>query len=185
MAVGLAGLRAGAITEHDRISCPGYIDLGDTRSPLLEETRPRFARPARRASRTPATSISTKSPVAPGMDAIAAVAEEFSLGADTGVDLPGARKGLMPTKAWRQRHGHAWNVGDTIVSGIGQGYIQVTPLQLATYVSRIATGRAVVPATSPARSLPSSRPAQPLKTGRRSTFPRRHCRRSAPACSPW
>ena len=80
-----------------------------------------------------------------GMDAIAAVAEEFSLGADTGVDLPGARKGLMPTKAWRQRHGHAWNIGDTIVSGIGQGYIQVTPLQLATYVSRIATGRAVVP----------------------------------------
>ena len=144
MAVGLAGLRAGAITEHDRISCPGYIDLGDTRfhcwkkhghgsldlrGGLKNSCDVYFYEVARRT----------------GMDAIAAVAEEFSLGADTGVDLPGARKGLMPTKAWRKRHGHSWNIGDTIVSGIGQGYIQVTPLQLATYVSRIATGRAVVP----------------------------------------
>ena len=36
-------------------------------------------------------------------------------------------------------------MGDTIVSGIGQGFIQVTPLQLATYVARVATGRAVQP----------------------------------------
>ena len=61
------------------------------------------------------------------------------------MDLPGARKGLMPTQQWRRKHGHAWNIGDTISCGIGQGYIQATPLQLATYVSRVATGRAVVP----------------------------------------
>jgi penicillin-binding protein 2 len=42
-------------------------------------------------------------------------------------------------------HGHAWNIGDTIVSGIGQGYIQVTPLQLATYAARLASGRALEP----------------------------------------
>ena len=40
----------------------------------------------------------------------------------------------MPTRAWRVSHGHAWNLGDTIVSGIGQGFIEVTPLQLAIYV---------------------------------------------------
>ena len=39
----------------------------------------------------------------------------------------------------------AWNTGDTVVSGIGQGYIQVTPLQLATYAARVATGREVQP----------------------------------------
>ena len=51
----------------------------------------------------------------------------------------------IPTREWRIGQGGHWNIGDTVVSGIGQGYIQVTPLQLATYVARVATGRAVVP----------------------------------------
>jgi len=144
MAVGMAGLRAGTITAEDRIFCPGYIDLGDTRfhcwrkhghgsldlhGGLKHSCDVFFYEVARRT----------------GIDAIAKTANDFSFGVDTGVDLPGARKGLMPTQAWRRKHGHAWNIGDTISCGIGQGFIQATPLQLATYVSRIATGRAVVP----------------------------------------
>jgi len=61
------------------------------------------------------------------------------------VDLPGARPGLIPTQAWRAQHRRHWGAGDTIISGIGQGVIQATPLQLATYVARIATGRVVQP----------------------------------------
>ncbi len=144
MVVGLAGLRAGVITTSDRISCPGFIDLGDTRfhcwkkhghgsldlhGGLKHSCDVFFYEVARRA----------------GIDAVAQTANSFSFGIDTGVDLPGARKGLMPTQAWRRRHGHAWNIGDTISCGIGQGFVLATPLQLATYVSRIATGRAVVP----------------------------------------
>ncbi len=144
MAVGLAGLRSGAITETDRINCPGYIDLGDTRfhcwrkhghgsqdlhGALKHSCDVFFYEVARRA----------------GIDAVAQTANQFSFGVDTGVDLPGARKGLMPTTAWRRRHGHVWTVGDTIGCGIGQGFVLATPLQLATYVSRIATGRVVVP----------------------------------------
>jgi penicillin-binding protein 2 len=144
MAVGLAGLRAGTLTMTDRIFCPGYITVGDTRfhcwrkrghgsldlhGGLKHSCDVFFYEVARRT----------------GIDPVAAVANEFSLGVDPGVDLPGARKGLMPTKAWRRKHGHAWTIGDTISCGIGQGYIEATPLQLATYCSRIATGRAVVP----------------------------------------
>ncbi len=144
MAVGLAGLRAGTLTMDDHISCPGYIDFGDTRfhcwkkhghgslnlhGGLKHSCDVFFYEVARRT----------------GMDPIAALANEFTLGAPTGVDLPGARPGLMPTKAWRRKHGHAWTIGDTISCGIGQGYIEVTPLQLATYCARIATGKAVVP----------------------------------------
>jgi penicillin-binding protein 2 len=144
MVVGMAGLRAGSITTETRINCPGYIDLGDTRfhcwrkhghgsldlhGGLKNSCDVFFYEVARRT----------------GIDAIAKVANAFSFGVDTGIDLPGARKGLMPTQEWRRKHGHAWNIGDTISCGIGQGYIQATPLQLATYVSRIATGRAVVP----------------------------------------
>ncbi len=144
MAVGLAGLRAGTITETDRINFPGYIDLGDTRfhcwkkhghgsldlhGGLKHSCDVFFYEVARRT----------------GIDALAQTANDFSFGVDPGVDLPGARKGLMPTQDWRRRHGHKWTVGDTIGCGIGQGFVLATPLQLATYCSRIATGRAVVP----------------------------------------
>src|ERR1700745_3144612 len=73
------------------------------------------------------------------------MANRMGLGVELDLDLPGQRTGMIPTREWRISHGHAWNMGDTIVSGIGQGYIQVTPLQLATYASRIASGRAVQP----------------------------------------
>jgi penicillin-binding protein 2 len=144
LAVGMAGLRAGTLSPTDRINCPGYLDLGDTRFHCWKKTGHGsldlhggikhscdvfFYEVARRT----------------GIDTIAETANLFSFGKDTGIDLPGARMGLMPTQGWRRRHGHAWNIGDTISCGIGQGYVIATPLQLATYVSRIATGRAVVP----------------------------------------
>ena len=80
-----------------------------------------------------------------GIDRIAAMANRLGLGVELELDLPGQRPGLIPTREWRISQGHAWNMGDTIVSGIGQGFIQVTPLQLATYASRIASGRLVQP----------------------------------------
>ena len=144
MAVALAGLESGAITPSDRIGCPGYLDLGDTRfhcwrkgghgmlnlrGGLKNSCDVFFYEVARRT----------------GIDRIAAVANRLGLGVPLELDLPGQRAGLIPTRKWRASKGHAWNMGDTIVSGIGQGFVQVTPLQLATYASRIASGRVVQP----------------------------------------
>jgi penicillin-binding protein 2 len=80
-----------------------------------------------------------------GIDRIAAMAHRLGLGIDLAIDLPGARSGFMPTREWRIAQGHRWALGDTVIAGIGQGYVQVTPLQLATYAARVATGRKVVP----------------------------------------
>jgi penicillin-binding protein 2 len=144
MAVALAGLESHSITPYDRINCPGYLDLGDTRfhcwskyghgsldlhGGLKNSCDVFFYEVARRT----------------GIDRIADMAHRLGMGTDLDIDLPGARPGLIPTREWRIAKGHYWNIGDTIVSGIGQGYIQVTPLQLATYVARVATGRAVQP----------------------------------------
>ncbi|MDR3536989.1 MAG: penicillin-binding protein 2 [Acetobacteraceae bacterium] len=144
MAVAMAGLESKALSPTDRIECPGYLDLGDTRfhcwrkgghgmldlrGGLKNSCDVFFYEVARRT----------------GIDKIAAMANRFGLGTELDIDLPGQRAGLIPTREWRIGHGHAWNIGDTIVSGIGQGFIQVTPLQLATYVARVATGRAVQP----------------------------------------
>ncbi len=144
MVVALAALEAKAITPYDIVSCPGYLDFGDRRfhcwskgghgsmnmrDGLKNSCDVYFFEVARRT----------------GMDHIAAMANRFGLGVPLDIELPGTRKGFMPTRAWRQAQGKTWNIGDTIVSGIGQGYMQLTPLSLATMVSRIATGRAVQP----------------------------------------
>ena len=138
---------AGGARDHARRlgALPRLPRPGRRAVPLLAQGRPRLARSARRASRTVATCISTRSARRIGIDRIAAMAHRLGLGTELEIDLPGARPGFIPTREWRIGHGHAWNLGDTVVAGIGQGYIQVTPLQLATYAARVATGRKVEP----------------------------------------
>jgi penicillin-binding protein 2 len=81
-----------------------------------------------------------------GIDNIAEMARRFGLGAPTGIDLPGERRGLIPDSAWKQAtYGEPWYPGETPSAGIGQGFITATPLQLAVMAARVATGRAVVP----------------------------------------
>lgn len=63
----------------------------------------------------------------------------LGFGKDTGIDLDGEASGLVPSPAWKRRVRHApWYTGETVITGIGQGYTLVTPLQLAHAVSVIA-----------------------------------------------
>ncbi len=67
------------------------------------------------------------------------VAASFGLGERTGIDIPGERKGLLPDTAWKKRViGSSWFKGDTILLSIGQGYLLVTPLQIANLYAAIA-----------------------------------------------
>lgn len=144
MAVAIAALDTHAITPTERFSCPGYFDLGNARfhcwrkgghgsldlhGGLKNSCDVYFYQVALKA----------------GIDAIAASGHRLGMGTELAIDLPDQRVGLLPTRAWRRSKGHPWNLGDTVVAGIGQGFIQVSPLQLATYVARLATGRAVQP----------------------------------------
>jgi penicillin-binding protein 2 len=144
MVVALAALAARTMTPTERVVCPGHMDLGDTRfhcwrkgghgaldmrSALKHSCDVYFYEAARRT----------------GIDRIAAMAQRFGLGTELAIELPGARRGLVPTRAWRQAQGKPWSMGDTVVHGIGQGFYQLTPLQLATMAARLATGRAVQP----------------------------------------
>ena len=57
----------------------------------------------------------------------------FGFGVNTALDLPEAKNGLLPTRAWKEdTRGLPWYPGDTVNIGIGQGDMLVTPLQLAT-----------------------------------------------------
>jgi penicillin-binding protein 2 len=74
------------------------------------------------------------------------MAHRFGYGAPLGLDIPGERGGLIPTPEWKlATTGVPWQHGETLITGIGQGFVLVTPLQLATMAARLVTGRAVVP----------------------------------------
>ncbi|MGF1560601.1 MAG: penicillin-binding protein 2 [Geminicoccaceae bacterium] len=145
MIVALAALEMGVVSEQSSFFCPGHLRLGShrfhcwkkwghgslsLRQALAQSCDVYFYEVARKV----------------GVDGIAAMARRFGLGDPTGIDLPGERPGLVPTKAWkRANRGEVWHQGETLVIGIGQGYMQTTPLQLAIMTARLASGRAIRP----------------------------------------
>ncbi|MFQ5935116.1 MAG: penicillin-binding protein 2, partial [Acidiferrobacterales bacterium] len=62
----------------------------------------------------------------------------LGFGTPTGIDIMGESPGLLPSPEWKKARGEAWYPGETVVTGIGQGPILATPLQLATAVSMFA-----------------------------------------------
>jgi penicillin-binding protein 2 len=80
-----------------------------------------------------------------GSQGIQRWAKWLGLGHPTGFDVPGEEHGIVPTPAWlRQKYNQPWYEGQTINLSIGQGYLAVTPLQLAVAYSALANGGTVV-----------------------------------------
>jgi len=76
-----------------------------------------------------------------GVDTIHKYGSLLGLGNETGIDLPGEKGGLLPSTGWKKRAlGQIWFPGETLSLAIGQGYLQVTPLQLALMLSRVVNG---------------------------------------------
>jgi penicillin-binding protein 2 len=81
-----------------------------------------------------------------GIDKMGQAAHAMGLGSPTGIELPGELGGFIPTRAWKlARFGVPWQQGETLINGIGQGYVLATPIQLCMLAARLATGRAVAP----------------------------------------
>jgi len=76
--------------------------------------------------------------VAMEIDAIKKFLSPFGFGSKTGVDLPNESEGLLPSIEWKQARGQKWYPGETVITGIGQGSILATPIQLATAMATLA-----------------------------------------------
>lgn len=100
-----------------------------------------------------------------GIDALERTARRLGLGAPVGIEIPGERSGFVPSRAWKQAtFKEPWQEGETLNTGIGQGFLTATPLQLCTVAARIASGKEVSPRivhTRGTRTEPR-RPAPPL-----------------------
>jgi penicillin-binding protein 2 len=145
MCVALAALEGGILTSSHRVSCPGHMDLGETRFHCWEKrghgSLDMFGAIARSCD-VYFYDVARRV----GVDRIAAMARKLGLGQATLADLPGEKPGLVPSREWKlATTGVTWQQGDTVNVGIGQGYILATPLQLAVMTARIASGLQVRP----------------------------------------
>jgi penicillin-binding protein 2 len=144
MMVALAALKRG-IDPGRRVSCPGVFRVGNTNFHCWKKGG-HGSVDMYNAHKLSCDVFFYDTAMQTGIDNIAEMARTFGLGAQTGIDVPGERRGLIPDSNWkRATYGEPWYPGETPSAGIGQGFITTTPLQLAVMTARIATGRAVVP----------------------------------------
>jgi len=74
-----------------------------------------------------------------GIDRLSEWMSRFSFGSKTGIDLLGESEGILPSRQWKAAHSKfGWFPGETVITGIGQGYWAVTPLQLGHAIATFA-----------------------------------------------
>jgi penicillin-binding protein 2 len=143
--VAMAALEAGVITPDTHFNCPGYYDFGNIRFHCWQKNghgSMNLRDGIKHSCDVYFFEVSRRT----GIDRIAAMANRFGLGSALGIDIPGERPGLIPNSAWKKAtFGVPWQQGETLSAGIGQSYVLTTPLPLATYAARLATGRTVMP----------------------------------------
>lgn len=138
--IAIAGLEEGVITPETKVDCKGGINYGrwhfgcwrtkghgvvSLHRALVESCDVYFYEVGRRL----------------GIENIYTYATSFGLGKETGCELGKERHGLIPNTKWKQeKRRQPWYLGETFNTAIGQGYIAVTPIQMAIMISAIANG---------------------------------------------
>jgi penicillin-binding protein 2 len=146
MVVALAALEARIVAPDHRVFCRGHTQLGNARFHCWKRHGHGW-QDMYDAHQNSCDVYFYDIANRIGIDRIAAMATRFGLGTKTGIELPSEKGGVIPTRAWKKALiGTAWQQGETLISGIGQGFILTTPLQLAVMTARIANGgKAVLP----------------------------------------
>ncbi|PHS27341.1 MAG: penicillin-binding protein 2 [Robiginitomaculum sp.] len=143
--IAVTALRQGITDGHERVLCTGKIKLGDREfhcwkrsghgpvnmlGAIGKSCDIYFYEMARRL----------------GIDNIRDAVHEFGFGENFDLGIGGGNTGLVPDQAWkRARFGTSWSQGETLIAGIGQGYLATTPIQLAVMTARLASGVKVMP----------------------------------------
>lgn len=139
-----AGLQEGLINEKTNIQTPAQITVG---SSVFPDWKPHGNADVKKAI-AESNNIFFYA-LAGGYDKIKGMgptkmkeyAQRFGWGSKTNIDLPGEAKGLVPDPAWKkEKLKEGWYIGDTYHIGIGQGYLSLTPLQIANSITPFANG---------------------------------------------
>jgi len=136
----LAGLQLGVRKPDEEISDPGYFSLPGSRHRYRDwKWGGHGMVDAKKAITVSCDTYFYGLANLMGIQPMHDFLVKFGFGEKTGIDLDGERSGLMPDPAWKEKRFHQpWWPGETVIAGIGQGYILATPLQLATATMAIA-----------------------------------------------
>jgi len=146
--VSVAGMRAGKLDGDSTIDCPGFYLVGNHSFPCHD----------RHAHGLIDLSVAIEKScnvffyahgLEIGPEAIAAEARRFGFGRKTGIELPyETNSTIIPDPEWKLRTKHeTWQPGDTANFSIGQGYVLVSPLQMASFVASFARREVSTPPT--------------------------------------
>ncbi len=151
--VALAALEAGVINENTTFSCNGKMMLGNHAFHCWKHWG-HGSQNVVEALKNSCDIFFYEVALRLGIDKIAETARRLGMGKLTGITLDNERSGLIPDKSWKQkRFGTRWQQGESVIAGIGQGYVLATPLQLAVMLSRIVNGGYAVSPTFTKMSL--------------------------------
>lgn len=164
-----AGLRSGVIGDDTEIYCPGSFRVG--RRTFNCHHRPGHGYENLIESiRDSCNVFYYDRGLAMGVQAIADEARRFGLHEPTGIELPNeTRRMLVPDPTWKANrfHGESWFDGDTANLSIGQGFLLVTPLQMAVMTASYARGLTGITPTivrDVAGNPPTARNQRPLES---------------------
>lgn len=145
MITALAALEAGEVALKESVSCSGQYTLADQTYNCWKRHghgRMDLHRALKESCDTYFYEVAKRT----GITKISETATALGLGQTFDCGLPLQKKGIIPTNDWKRwRLNASWLDGETVLAGIGQGYVSATPLQLAVMTARLATGRQVEP----------------------------------------
>jgi penicillin-binding protein 2 len=146
--IALAGLEYEAISPQQNILCPGYYQLPGVSHRYRDWKKGGHGSVSLNRAITESCDVYFYRLAATlGIDHMHSFLQKFGFGEKSGIDLIGEKAGLMPSREWKlAQKNQAWYPGETLITGIGQGYHQVTPLQLARATATLANkGKVVTP----------------------------------------
>ena len=146
--IALAGLEYGVIDFGHRLYCPGFFRLPNASHKYRDWKKGGHGTVDMNDAITQSCDVYFYDlAMALGIDRLSEFMHMFGFGEKSGIDLVGEVSGLMPSKEWKRSHrNRPWYPGETVITGIGQGYTQVTPLQLARATATLANyGKVVNP----------------------------------------
>jgi len=138
--IGLAGLEYQRVTINSTSYCPGWFSLeGDDHKYRDWKKTGHGTTNLHKAIVESCDVYFYDLALSLGIDRIHDFLDQFGFGHRTGIDLIGEPTGLLPSRQWKRKYRHKpWYVGETLITGIGQGYMLTTPLQLAVTTATLA-----------------------------------------------
>lgn len=146
--IGLAGLEYNAISFQHRLFCPGYYQLSNASHRYRDWKKGGHGAVNLNEAITQSCDVYFYTLASMlGIDRMHRFLQQFGFGEKSGIDLVGEKSGLLPSREWkRDQRNQSWYPGETLITGIGQGFLQVSPLQLARATATLANkGNVVTP----------------------------------------